>query len=99
MAQSDCLPSPAEQSTVSESAEETTVHYDSAERTPVHAIVDALCIIRDEPYEELPPLHEFVDTDSLVRLLGSSDDARVIFDYLGHTISVRTDSVTVRPQV
>lgn len=99
MAESDCLAASPEQSTIAVDSEDMTVHYDITETTPVHAIVEALCVVRDESYDELPPLHEFIDTDALVKLLRSNGDARVIFDYLGHTITVRTDSVTVWPQV
>ncbi|MGM0397442.1 MAG: HalOD1 output domain-containing protein [Halobacteriota archaeon] len=76
-----------------------TVQYDITRTTPVHAIVEALCVARDESYDELPPLHEYIDTDALNSLLRTDTDASVIFDYQGHTITVRTDSVTVGPAV
>ncbi|UWG47400.1 Uncharacterized protein HSRCO_1112 [Halanaeroarchaeum sp. HSR-CO] len=99
MAESDCIATGPHHTDVSVGTEDMTVQYDISQTTPVHAIVEALCVARDEAYDELPPLHEFIDTDALNSLLQTDNDARVIFDYQGHTIAVRTDSVTVGPAV
>lgn len=95
----DCSAASAEGSPIAVDSAETTVGYDSTATSPIHAVVEALCAARNERHDELEPLQEFIDTDALAKLIRSNEDARIVFDYKGQTVTVRPDSVTVGPQL
>lgn len=95
----DCSAAASEGATVSVEPSGTTVTYDTNATSPVHAVVETLSAARNERQDELEPLQEFIDTDALATLIRSNEDARIIFDYEGQTVTVRPDSVTVGPQL
>lgn len=81
----------------------TTVYEpprDSATRSPVVDIVDAVAAAADSSPDRLPPLAEWVDTDALNDLFapasGADSSVRVTFRYADYVVAVDRDSVVVR---
>lgn len=87
----------------SSTMEETSLRFDrSASDGPGAAVVEAVVETTGTPMEELPPLYDAIDPDTLDEIFG--DDARaseagalLSFDYAGTRVFVNADGVEVRP--
>jgi hypothetical protein len=67
------------------------------ERFPATAIVRAVADREGVPATQLPPLYETVDPDVIDAIYeaSSASGARVTFEYVGYTITFRTDGTIV----
>ncbi|HKJ59764.1 MAG TPA: HalOD1 output domain-containing protein [Halobacteriales archaeon] len=71
------------------------VEMDVDEARPVSAVVvAAVAALDNRPPEELPPLHDVVDTDALSVLFeDGADDGCVVFPYCDYVVQVHADDV------
>jgi hypothetical protein len=75
-----------------------TARFDWATSTPSIAVSTTLAGIEDTDPLSLPPLHDYVATDALDRLVGPEGSVRVEFEYVGYRVNVAsTGAVTVEP--
>ena len=77
--------------------EPDTIEYEWNERVaPTTAIVEAIAAATNRDPRHMPPLHDYVDVDSITDIVtteakGASRPVRVTFPYEQHTVLVGSD--------
>ena len=69
------------------------VQFDDDTIAPSMAVVEAVASIRDVDPTELEPLVETIDPMALDRLIRGADERTLVFRYLGHEVTIRSQEV------
>lgn len=60
------------------------------------AVIRTIAVLSNTPVDEIDPLADWFDPDALDALVASGEDVTVQFEYVGATVIVDSETVTVR---